>query len=152
MRDEAENGFPKAGAITVILLVALLAYSVKLLWQDAEDTMDRAAELCRSIVPALHVVQAPVTYISTEVEDEGATIRVFYRLETNGRTGRRRWMICSFDLTAGLYGEPQLEAVETDIGRLGEGRLFVIRRWWLEHQDIIRNFGEQRGKLNHTPV
>ncbi len=152
MRSEADNRFPKAGAITVILVVALLAYSAKLLWQDAEDTMERAAELCRSIVPALHVVKDPVSYISTEVEDEGATIRVFYRLETNGRNGRRRWMICSFDLTAGVYGDPQLEAVETDIGRLGEGRLFVIRRWWLEHQDTIRSFGERRGKLDHVPA
>lgn len=152
MTSEADNKFPKIGAITIVMVVALLVYSVKLLWQDAEHTMDRAAELCRSIVPALHVVQLPVKYISTEVEDEGATIRVFYRLEASGRNGRRRWMMCSFNLASGPYGEPQLEGVETDIGRLGEGRLFVIRRWWLEHQDTLRSFGEQRGRLNRVPV
>ncbi len=152
MAIEVQNKFPKTGAITVVLVLALLLYSAKLLWRGTEDTMERSAELCRTIVPALHVAQAPVSIISTEVEDEGAMVRIFYRLEMNGRAGRRRWMMCAFNLTAGPYGEPQLEEVETDTGRLGEGRLFVIRRWWLENQDTIRSFGEQRGTLDYAPA
>ena len=152
MTSGAQSKFPRTGAITVVLVLALLVYSVKLLWRGGEDTMARVAELCSSIVPALQLSQVDVNIISTEVENDGATVRVFYHLDASGRTGRRRWMICTFDLTAGFYGEPQLQAVETDTGKLGEGRLFVIKRWWLDGQDTIHNVGEERGRLEFGPA
>lgn len=152
MEREAERKFPKVGAITVLVVLALIAYSVRLILSDTEDAGSRAAELCRSIVPALHLAPKMPEIISTEVEDGGAVVRVFYRIDVNGGSARRRWVMCDFDLTTGLFGEPQLEAVETDTGRLGDGRLFVIKRWWLEDHEIIRNFGDERGTLEIGPA
>lgn len=152
MEREAQKRFPKVGAITVVLVLALALYSARLLLNAPEYKRDQAAELCSAIVPALHIEEAPIEILSKEIDDGGRTARLAYRLGLEGRIGRRRWIVCTFANTAGLYGEPQVMSVETDIGELGPGRLFVIKRWWLDHQDIMRHIGEERGTLEQTPV
>lgn len=147
MNEHERSTFPKVGVITVILVTGLSVFALSVLLDRSGKSGTRRAELCQSIVPALHLEQAPVEMIATELDDDGDIVRIAYRLEAKGRAGRRRWMACRFSPDTSAFGEPVLEAVETDTGTLGEGRLFVIKRWWLEHQGLLETFGERRGTL-----
>ena len=150
MEDHERSKFPKFGVITVILVTGLSVFALSVLLERTGKSGTRRAELCRSIVPALHLEQAPVEMIATELDDEGDIVRIAYRLEAKGRAGRRRWMACTFRHDESAFGEPVLESIETDTGTLGEGRLFVIKRWWLEHQGLLDSFGARQGTLDRV--
>lgn len=147
MDRDRKQRFPKIGAITVVLILLLVVYAVRYLGNVPDFREEHAAEVCRKIVPALHIEQAPVEIVTTQVRKSGEQVRVDYRLKIHGRTGRLRWLACTFDPGAPIYGEPQINALETDAGELGPGKLFVIRRWWLEQQNPLPYVGEERGRL-----
>lgn len=110
---------------------------------------DQRTEICRAIVPALHLSQPQVDVSSAETEDDGQTVQITYRLKATGRDGRLRWVRCTFEQHPAPDDFPVLDGVETDKGMLGEGRLFVLKRWWLEEPDFLQHIGNRRSDLEH---
>lgn len=148
MNDAVHRAFPRwriAGAL--LLCLAVLA-AAAVLFAPTDGGQDRRAMSCRAIVPALHLAQAPVEVSSAELEDDGQTVQITYRLKATGREGRLRWVRCTFEKHPVPDDFPVLHTVETDNGMLGEGRLFVLKRWWLEEPDFLHQISDRHGALD----
>ncbi|MGI9413065.1 MAG: hypothetical protein ACR2PM_05315 [Hyphomicrobiales bacterium] len=111
-----------------------------------DSAADKHADMCARVVPALHQDEAPADILTVEHEPTRHAVHITYRLQAGGEAGRLRWIRCTFSTDASVVGGPHLDAVETDIGSVGEGRLFVIRRWWLDAADASPMFGDSGGR------
>ncbi len=131
---------------TLLLLLAVLI-SAGVLFAPVEDVEDQRAQMCRAIVPALHLNLPPVDVSSASMKHEGDSVHITYRLKAAGRDGRLRWVRCRFEEHPWPDDFPELDAVETDTGSLGDGRLFVLKRWWLDEPDFLHYIGDRRGAL-----
>lgn len=87
--------------------------------------------MCQSVVGYLQLGADAVDFVSSEANRNDNTVRVKYRVRMRGRPGRVQWVRCRFDQGGFQSREPNLVAVETSNGPLGDGRLFVLKRWWL---------------------
>jgi branched-chain amino acid transport system permease protein len=91
------------------------------------------ARTCRSVIPALNPSDARFEIGRVVSAGSGDGVRVNYRAEVPGGPSRDRFVECHF--SAGNRASPErgvLIGVSTDSGRLGELRLQVLKRFWLE--------------------
>lgn len=152
MDNAARKPFPRwriAGAL--VLSTAILA-AAAVVFAPTVDPEGRRTELCREILPALHVTGAAIEVIATDVQTGEHAVQLTYRLDAKGREGRRRWVRCTFETNSPSDHFPVLDQVETETGMLGDGRLFVLKRWWLEEPDFLRYIGQRRGRLHDHSV
>src|SRR5262245_44729620 len=91
------------------------------------------ARTCRSVIPALNPVRATFKIQRTLPLEHGEGVRIDYRANTPGRPPRERFLECRFapkSLIAKDRGS--LSGVRTEGGVMGELRLQLLRRFWLE--------------------
>lgn len=91
------------------------------------------ARTCRSILPALNPADAAFEIVRTASIGAGVGVRIDYRVRVAGAPSRTRFVECRF--SAGSLASPDrgaLVGVTTDSGRLGELRLQLLKRFWLE--------------------
>lgn len=91
------------------------------------------ARICRSVIPALNPSDARFEVGRIAPLGSGDGVRVNYRVEVPGGPSRYRFVECRF--SAGNRASPErgaLIAVSTDSGRIGELRLQLLKRFWLE--------------------
>ena len=107
---------------------------------------DKRADLCVRVVPALHHNHPAADILTVEHEPPRSAVHITYRLKAASDGGRLHWIKCSFSPDARTSGRPYLDAVDTDLGSVGEGRLFVIRRWWFDDAENAQTFGEGQSR------
>ena len=98
----------------------------------AVDT-DRA-RVCRSIVPALNASDAVLEIVSATALPRADGVRIAYRVQTSAAP-LNRFVECRF--AAGDHVSPDRErlvGVSTEAGALGEVRLHMLKRFWLERE------------------
>jgi len=91
------------------------------------------ARTCRSVIPALNPAQATFKIRRTLALAHGEGVRIDYGADMPGRPPRDRFLECRFaqrSLVAKNWGG--LVGVRTDEGVMGELRLHLLRRFWLE--------------------
>ena len=90
--------------------------------------------MCRSIVPALNASDAVLEIVSTMPLPRADGVRIAYRVQT-GAGPLNRFVECRF--AAGGHVSPDRErlvGVSTEAGPLGEVRLHMLKRFWLERE------------------
>jgi branched-chain amino acid transport system permease protein len=93
------------------------------------------ARTCRSIVPALNPSASAIEIVRTAPLSAGDGVRVAYRVRAPTGLLRDRFVECRFGAGGPVAPEQQvLVGVNTDAGPLGEVRLHVLRRFWLERE------------------
>jgi len=117
-----------------------------------EQPADKRSSLCARVVPALHTNHPAADILTIEHEPPRRAVHITYRLKQSIDGGRLHWIKCSFSPDDEVTGWPVLIAVDTDQGSIGEGRLFVIRRWWFDDAEHARTVGggESRSSMQHT--
>ena len=123
-----------------------------LLLAGCEQPADKRASLCARAVPALHANHPAADILTIEQEPQRRAVHITYRLKGGIDGGRLHWIKCSFSPDDAKTGWPTLVAVDTDRGSIGEGRLFVIRRWWFddaEHAQTVGG-GQSRSSMQYT--
>lgn len=96
-----------------------------------EDTDE--ARVCRSIIPALTTDATAIRILTTQRLLAGRGVKLLYRTEQPESEPRLRSLACSFQVDPGIAAEPRhLVRVDTESGRLGDMRLHVLKRFWLE--------------------
>jgi len=95
------------------------------------------ARICRSIVPALNLSASAIEIVRTVPLSAGDGVRVDYRVRAPTGLLRDRFVECRFGAGGPVAPEQQvLVGVNTDAGPLGEVRLHVLRRFWLEREGL----------------
>jgi branched-chain amino acid transport system permease protein len=92
------------------------------------------ARVCRSIIPALNAPGAALEIVRTTALMRGDGVRVIYRLRT-AALPKDRFVECRF--AAGGHASPErdrLVGVATEAGPLGEVRLHLLKRFWLDRE------------------
>jgi branched-chain amino acid transport system permease protein len=92
------------------------------------------ARVCRSIIPALNASGTALEIVRT-TPAKGDGVRVAYRAQAPGGALQDRYVECRF--AAGGYASPERESlvgVATESGPLGEVRLHMLKRFWLERE------------------
>jgi branched-chain amino acid transport system permease protein len=95
------------------------------------DTETVRADICTTVISGIHVGADELDILTTVPDDSSNTVRLTYRLRVEGRSTRVRWVECLFEGPNFPEMVPDLVAVNTSNGPLGDGRLFVLKRWWL---------------------
>jgi branched-chain amino acid transport system permease protein len=93
------------------------------------------ARICRSIVPALNASGAPLEIVRAAPLAKGDGVRVTYRVRAPAGTPKDRFVECRF--AAGGHASPERErlvGVATEAGPLGEVRLHLLKRFWLDRE------------------
>jgi branched-chain amino acid transport system permease protein len=91
------------------------------------------ARTCRSVIPALNPSDATFEIARTALLGSGDGVRVEYRARVPGGPSRNRFLECRF--AGGNHTSPDrgaLIGVTTDTGPLGELRLQLLQRFWLD--------------------
>ena len=91
------------------------------------------ARTCRSVIPALNPSDATFEIARTVPLRSGDGVRVEYRARVPTGPSRNRFLECRF--ASGSRASPDrgaLIGVTTESGRLGELRLQLLQRFWLE--------------------
>ena len=112
-----------------LAIAALLCALAGCAGGDAERS-----RICRSIIPALNPPQAAIEIVRTAVlADEG--VRIDYRTRPPIGASRLHLLECRF-APAGQASRQRdrLVGVATEAGPLGELRLYLLRRFWLERE------------------
>jgi branched-chain amino acid transport system permease protein len=100
------------------------------------NTEPHRIETCTRVVNGIHVGADAIDIVSTAVDPRTDDVRVNYRIRSGAQaTGRVQWVVCHFEEPELGDPEPDLVSVDTSEGPLGDGRLFVLKRWWL-HQEV----------------
>jgi branched-chain amino acid transport system permease protein len=92
------------------------------------------ARMCRSIVPALNASGGVLEIVRTTPLLRADGVRIAYRVQT-GAGPLHRFVECRF--AAGDHVSPDRErliGVSTEAGPLGEVRLHMLKRFWLERE------------------
>ena len=95
------------------------------------------ARICRSIIPALNASGTALEIVRTNSAARGDGVRVAYRAQDPGGTLQDRFVECRF--AAGGPASPERESlvgVTTEAGALGEVRLHMLKRFWLEREGL----------------
>jgi branched-chain amino acid transport system permease protein len=93
------------------------------------------ARICRSIVPALNASGAPLEILHAAPLAKGDGVRVTYRVRAPVGTLQHRFVECRF--AVGGHASPErkrLVGVATEAGPLGEVRLHLLKRFWLDRE------------------
>ena len=90
------------------------------------------ARTCRSIIPALNPAGAAIQITRAVAVARGEGVRIEYSVAAQGGV-RRRFVECRFGLGSLVSPERStLMAVATDAGPMGDVRLQLLKRFWLE--------------------
>ena len=95
------------------------------------------ARICRSIIPALNASGTTLEIVRTAPLARGEGVRITYRAQAQAGDLRNRFVECRF--AAGGHASPERESlvgVTTEAGPLGEVRLHMLKRFWLEREGI----------------
>lgn len=93
------------------------------------------ARTCRSLLPALNPSETAIDIVRTLPVTAGDGVRIEYRARAPAGPARARHVECRF-LPAG-HASPErgsLVGVSTEAGPLGEVRLHLLKRFWLERE------------------
>jgi branched-chain amino acid transport system permease protein len=93
------------------------------------------ARTCRAVVPALNAADAAVDIVRISPLPSGDGVRIAYRARDPAGPSRHRFVECRF--APGGYASPErtgLVGVTTEAGRLGDLRLQLLKRFWLEKE------------------
>src|SRR5262249_12118581 len=91
------------------------------------------ARTCRSVIPALNPAQATFKIQRTLPLAREEGVRIDYHADMRGRPSRDRFLECRFAQTSLVAkNRATLAGVRTDEGVMGELRLQLLRRFWLE--------------------
>src|SRR5262249_31047146 len=91
------------------------------------------ARTCRSVIPALNPAQATFKIERTLPMADGEGGRIDYRVDIPGRRPLCRFLECRFRPSSlASQNRGSLGGVRTDEGVMGELRLRLLRRFWLE--------------------
>jgi hypothetical protein len=105
-----------------------------LLLSACADTQPHRMETCTNVVNGINVGAEALHIVSTVDDPRTDDIRVTYRIRSGGRpSGRTKWVVCHFEKSELGDPKPDLVSVDTQDGPLGDGRLFVLKRWWLHY-------------------
>ena len=134
-----------------MFLRACTAALAAILLTACERPADKRSSLCARVVPALHANHPAADILTVEHEPPRRAVHITYRLKQSIDGGRLHWIKCSFSSDDEVTGWPMLIAVDTDQGSIGEGRLFVIRRWWFDDAEHAQKggSGESRSSMHH---
>ena len=104
----------------------------------SEIDMDQA-RLCRVLLPALHAPDARVTGLrqSPLAQGAGPGLRIDYVYAEPGGGQRAAFAECRFGGGALSPERRDLVSVRTPDGPLGEARLIMLKRFWLQRPDAI---------------
>lgn len=118
----------RKSGMAMLLAAASLGGCVVL--EDADE-----ARLCRSIIPALNPEAADIGVVSTQRLLNARGVKVLYRAQEHAAEPRLRSLACTFAANrGGALDASHLVRVETEAGVLGDLRLHVLRRFWLERE------------------
>jgi len=94
------------------------------------------ARLCRSIIPAINADGTSIEIVLTSPLGPGDGVRVVYRARMPGGATHDRFLECRFaaDNPASPSGQMGLVGVNLDTGPLGEVRLQILKRFWLDKE------------------
>jgi branched-chain amino acid transport system permease protein len=110
------------------------------------------ARTCRSILPALNPSASGIEIVRTAPLPGGEGVRIDYRAPAPTGLLRARFVECRFGPGGPLAPEQQtLVGVNTDAGRLGELRVHVLRRFWLEREGPAAD-PEPAGNAASVPI
>jgi branched-chain amino acid transport system permease protein len=115
-------------AIATALTVALTACSSLDVGQ---------ARTCRSVIPALNPDRAVIGIERTVALPRGEGVRIHYRTTVPGEPPHERYLECRF-AQGGLASQNPglLVGLRTESGPMGELRLRLLRRFWLEAEGM----------------
>jgi branched-chain amino acid transport system permease protein len=114
--------------------VAILAFAVA----GCASVVDSGqARICRAILPALNAPNAviDIARVTALRSDDG--VRIAYRARTPSGLTRDRLLECRY--AAAGYASPErrgLIAVTTEDGPIGDLRLQILKRFWLEKEGV----------------
>jgi len=95
------------------------------------------ARTCRSVIPALNLGQDELEILRTTALAPGDGVRIDYRVGPTGRPSRERFVECRFAGSASTSADRSaLVGVTTEAGPLGEVRLRLLKRFWLEAEGV----------------
>ncbi len=115
--------------LAVLLLPILLAACGRV--TDSEQL-----RLCRLIPPVLHPEGTEIREIRVSPATLGRTaLRIDYAAREPGVANRVHFVTCGFGGSTFERDRLDVVAVETDEGRLSDGRLLYLRRFWLSEAD-----------------
>lgn len=114
--------------IATSMLVALAGCSG---WPDAHD-----ARICRLLTPALNPQGSSIDVRSAAELPEGRGVAVRYLVHAPDAAPRHRTLVCRFSREDFGPGDRLVEAW-SDGQQLGEVRLALLKRFWLESQDAV---------------
>ncbi len=93
------------------------------------------ARTCRTIIPAINASGAAIDILRALPLRSGDGVRIEYRARAPAGPPRDRFLECRF--AASGYASPErsgLIGVTTESGRLGQLRLQILKRFWLEKE------------------
>jgi branched-subunit amino acid ABC-type transport system permease component len=112
--------------LVIVACAALLLAGCSLI-DDAGE-----ARLCRSVLPALNP-DATLKILTTQRLAKGRGLKILYRAEVPDDEPRLRFLTCRFAREHGSVAQSRdLIGAETEEGRLGPERLYMLRRFWLD--------------------
>ena len=96
------------------------------------------ARICRSIIPALNASDAALEIVRTGPLAKGDGVRITYRARaTPAGAPQDRFVECRFGSGGPVSPEQEaLVGVTTELGPLGEVRLHMLKRFWLEREGL----------------
>ena len=89
------------------------------------------SHICRAVLPALVAPDATARILRLAGNPD--RIRIDYALAPDD--GHAHFLLCSFTARAGSDGTPDLVAVATERGEMGDASLFFLKRFWLATPD-----------------
>lgn len=101
----------------------------------APPVNDRAASLCRSVIPALNPPGANFTIGSAKNGAFGQTLRIIYVAHFSDGRVRAREVACSYAAPKADEAQVRLTGVATERGPLNEANFYFLRRFYLEARD-----------------
>jgi len=91
------------------------------------------ARICRTVIPALNPSQAAIAIARSAPLAGGDGVRIEYRERFPGEEAQRRFVECRFIPSSHASAERgRLVGVRTETGALGELRLHILQRFWIE--------------------
>jgi branched-chain amino acid transport system permease protein len=92
----------------------------------------RQARTCRSIIPALNTGDADIEVMRAVALRSGDGLHIAYRVSVPAGPTRERFVECRFTAQPSTGDSQALLSVLTDAGPMGELRLQLLRRFWLD--------------------
>jgi branched-chain amino acid transport system permease protein len=117
-------------AMTRIIVIAALFGALSACAGDAERK-----RICRSIIPALNPAESVLVIERSAALLEGEGVRIDYGARQATGAAQRRFIECLFaSPNQASQQRDTLIGVKTEAGTLGEVRLYLLQRFWLQQE------------------